>query len=1142
MPAPVTTHDFLDICRKSGVVEENNLSEISGHSASSPMAAAKALIRAGVLTKFQAGQLLAGKYKGLRFDRLKILDRIGAGGMGTVFLCQHLGLRKQVAVKVLPPDQAGDEGVRERFFREARAAAALDHPNIVRVHDTNSSGGVHYIVMEYVDGQDLQTILNKYGSLPHTRACTYVAQAALGLQHAHEKGLVHRDIKPANLLVDKDGVVKILDMGLALFHEDERDNLTAKYDKGAVLGTADYMAPEQIMASSAVDIRADIYSLGVTLYTLINGKPPFGGSATQKLIGHTTHRATSLTEIRREVPKQLSSVVDKMMAKDPSERYQTPAEVIAALHPWLEADTIPLDIQQTRKMPGTQLHRAKRLAMATGKSKLPLVIAAVAVSALLFGGLGVWALSGGSKTEKSSVAAANSSSTTPPANAGPSIPGIPTGPAVPPSARDDAKLFYEIDFGKLSPFFARFEDKQRVSMEGSYPAGWTAQSWRAGAAAEVGVEEHAGLRGVVMRTNQGDGGSAELHTAPGATPYRFTAGRRYLLRTEYANVGTQTGWFEMRFDAEHPPVKNSVALQPTRGEWKTADLVFTAPTHQRAATYFTHPRGVAPNFIVIRTVQLFEYGGGSAAPAPPPRSEVAYEIDFGSIPRFQGTMAKPGGLTMQEGRLPDGWICFVWKQEAAGEVAQEEFAGKKGIGFRTTSGGASAELSSHTGRTPKTMVKAGHRYRVDLEYAAPGAPGGRLDLRLADASKPGPDQIRLDSTGNKWQKASLEYTIPADQDYGFYAFISNYGVGVENTLYVRSLTLTDLSASPGPATNGPGASLYKFAAADQGQFKTTLTDGNHVSSANVPGIPAGCIVGCWRKEDTGQVAIEEFNGRKGLTLWNADGSDSVQFFPGEAIAELRAGQEYTLRVVHWGGTTTNGRVEIRKPEGVNRIYTHTLKGSNGQWVETTAKFTADVDGPCHMYIQNSAGGDDGKLGVFTVELFAPGTPVSMKNYRLNLANTRAFAKRFKKDKLVASQGDGDLPVPWAGQTLSEDTVGDVFADPVGGQLALGLRNDQGLPSVQLYTKSEMVSAKAGKSYAVKLTYQTESNGKGWFQVAVNGREANRGDLVAAVGSWKDVEVTATAAGDGPLTMTIGCESVGSEASVYIGNVEVRELP
>ena len=159
-----------------------------------------------------------------------------------------------------------------------------------------SSGGVHYIVMEYVEGQDLQSVLNKYGALPHGRACNYIAQAALALQHAHEKGLVHRDIKPANLLVDKEGVVKILDLGLATFAEkkDDEDNLTARFDTGAVLGTADYMAPEQVLNSTAVDIRADIYSLGVTLYTLINGKPPFGGSCTQKLMGHTSVKPTSL--------------------------------------------------------------------------------------------------------------------------------------------------------------------------------------------------------------------------------------------------------------------------------------------------------------------------------------------------------------------------------------------------------------------------------------------------------------------------------------------------------------------------------------------------------------------------------------------------------------------------------------------------------------------------------------------------------------------------------------------------------------------------------------------------------------------------------------------------------------------------------
>src|SRR5262249_2040150 len=161
----------------------------------------------------------------------------------------------------------------------------------------------------------------------------------------------------------------------------------------------------------------------------------------------------------------------------------------------------------------------------------------------------------------------------------------------------------------------------------------------------------------------------------------------------------------------------------------------------------------------------------------------------------------------------------------------EEFAGKLGIGFRTTSGGASAELTTHNGRTPKAMVKAGHRYRVELEYAAPGNPGGRLDVRLADTSKPGVDQLRLNSTGKSWQTAQMEYPTPSDKDFGFYAFISNYGVGANNTLYVRKITLTDLTAGPAPGagTTAPGASIYRFAAADHGPFKAPLM-GNHVNS------------------------------------------------------------------------------------------------------------------------------------------------------------------------------------------------------------------------------------------------------------------------------------------------------------------------
>jgi serine/threonine protein kinase len=1319
MAVPSSVNDFLDVCRKSGVVEENSLSAITGSAATTPVSAAKALVRAGALTKFQAAQLLAGKYRGLRFDRLKILDKIGAGGMGTVFLCEHLGLRKKVAVKVLPPDQAGDEGTRERFFREARAAAALDHPNIVRVHDMASSGGVHYIVMEYVEGQDLQSVLNKYGAMPYGRACTYIAQAALGLQHAHEKGLVHRDIKPANLLVDKDGVVKILDLGLATFNSEsaEKDNLTARFDKGAVLGTADFMAPEQVLESSNVDIRADIYSLGATLYTLVNGKPPFSGSCTQKLVGHTTIKPASLTEIRREIPKGLSTVVDKMMAKDPAQRFQTPAEVVEALNPWLEADTIPLDGQQTRKMPGTA--KSGRRKAVGKKSKLPIIVAAVAGSALVFGGLGAWALSGGSDSTSGSdkVAAAAGPANPPRQTAQPKTNAATPNP---PTARPGAQLVYELDFAKGSGFLAKYENKQRISMDGAYPSGWTSQSWRAGATAQVGVQDHAGSRGAAMITTRGDGASAELQTMFGAGPYTFIPGRHYLLRTEFANVGTHPANLEVRFDAERPPVKTVVQLKPSRGEWQTADLRFTAPPHQTATTYFTHPGGLFPDYLVIRSVQLYEFGDTPAAPSGPRNviyrtdipsltpvrirklgkdtqeetgpvpdgyetyawnketvmefaveadgaskvlalrnlegrhsvmaflhnvpgkaggtydvtveyqsdaapagklrvlpgggtvrdvcelpatgaewktlktsytlgagegapvrlelhgygtgreqplrvrsvavvgegppvaaagGQLVFEEDFSRLPAFRGTMTNPGGLKMQEGRLPEGWNTFVWKKGASGEIGQEDFAGKKGVALRTTEGDASAELTTVSGRTPKTMVKAGHRYRVEVEYASPGGPGGRIDVRMDDLAKPGTDQAKLAATGQGWKTAALEFAVPADKDRGFSLYLSNYGVGTQNTLYVRTVRLFDLAATGGPA-------LYRLLAADLKPFKLPLSDGRHATTNNTPDLPPGVIVGMWRKEDAGEVAVEDVAGRRALSLANADGGVSVQVFPGEPVAQLKLGQEYVLRVVHWGGPACGGRVQLRQPGTTESFVKHPCEGTDGKWVETTTKFTATFDGPAFLYIQNGAGGADAKFAVQGVELFAGAAPVAAApplvaappvvaaptGYRLDLTNARPFARRYKKDQIVESQGEGTLPAGWSAHTILAETVGDVFVDPIGGTPALGLRNHEGPASVELFAKAGLLAARAGKKYAVRVTYQTEANGKGGCQVFVGGEEAGGTAFAPSVGAWKDVELTVAATVDGPLTMNLTCGSGGSDSSVFVKAIEIKEAP
>ncbi|GIW82189.1 MAG: hypothetical protein KatS3mg105_3996 [Gemmatales bacterium] len=346
MAAPANPAEFLELVRKSGVVDisrlDNYVAANKGKLPSELGKLAGVLVRDGILTHFQAEQFLLGKWRRFTIGKYKVLERLGSGGMGSVYLCEHRFMRRRVAVKVLPAAKADDPAALERFYREARAVAALDHPNIVRAYDIDQDDKLHFLVMEYVDGASLQEIVKKHGPMDINRAAHYIQQAAVGLQHAYQTaGIVHRDIKPGNLLVDRTGVVKILDMGLARFFHDEEDLLTKKYDEN-VLGTADYLAPEQALDSHSVDIRADIYSLGATFYFLLTGNTPFTeGTVAQKLIWHQTKNPKPIKSLRPEVPEKLVAVVEKMMAKKPEDRYQTPAEVVQALSPWTQKPIPP---------------------------------------------------------------------------------------------------------------------------------------------------------------------------------------------------------------------------------------------------------------------------------------------------------------------------------------------------------------------------------------------------------------------------------------------------------------------------------------------------------------------------------------------------------------------------------------------------------------------------------------------------------------------------------------------------------------------------------------------------------------------------------------------------------------------------------
>ncbi len=319
----------------SGIVAQGKLENFvppKAHPASVEELVAQ-LVKNSHLTPFQAQQVKAGKAKALILGEYTILDKIGAGGMGQVFKALHRRMERIVAIKMLPPSMTKNVAALARFQREVVAAAKLHHPHIVTAHDAGQANGVHFLVMEHVAGQDLSVLVKKTGPIPVAKVVNYVLQAAQGLEFAHKKGVIHRDIKPANLLLDSEGVVKILDMGLARIESDaDAPTRTELTGTGAVMGTVDYMAPEQAMSTKNADARADIYSLGCSLFYLLTGKPTFEGeTVTAKLIGHQSQPIPDLRKCCPEATPELEAVFHKMMAKKVADRYQTMADLIADL-------------------------------------------------------------------------------------------------------------------------------------------------------------------------------------------------------------------------------------------------------------------------------------------------------------------------------------------------------------------------------------------------------------------------------------------------------------------------------------------------------------------------------------------------------------------------------------------------------------------------------------------------------------------------------------------------------------------------------------------------------------------------------------------------------------------------------------------
>jgi hypothetical protein len=433
------------------------------------------LIRRGKLTKFQASHILKGKAKALLLGGYILQDLLGQGGMGLVFRARHTMMERTAAVKLLPATLKGNTENVQRFLREVKAAAQLEHPNIVQAYDAGTANGRYFLAMEYVQGVTLDKLVKERGRLPVSTAVDYVVQAARGLAYAHQRGIIHRDIKPANLILGPKNRVQILDMGLACITNDHSARKAKLTGINTSLGTADFMAPEQALHLKQADARSDVYSLGCVLHFLLSGGVMFAGSpATARMLAHQQKQPPSVGEDRSDVPLMLDAVFQRMVAKLPEERYATMAEALTDLQQCLQSRGIapakaarpaPAAAAQPparrphppRRQPREKVRRGRAGLLAVG-----VAACALTLGATLLGGYFLWPAAG--KTDNSR----------PPSEAAPAPlaqgrrpatpPNTPPGPAKTPTSPGPADVVLSYDFRDARDGGQGFRDSQYYSV------------------------------------------------------------------------------------------------------------------------------------------------------------------------------------------------------------------------------------------------------------------------------------------------------------------------------------------------------------------------------------------------------------------------------------------------------------------------------------------------------------------------------------------------------------------------------------------------------------------------------------------------------------------------------------------------------
>jgi serine/threonine protein kinase len=943
MPSPPTsTAELLALVKKSGLLTPDAFAAISQEKLpDDPQKAAALLVAQNTLTKFQAVQLLAGRHKGFRIGAYTILDLLGRGGMGAVYLAEHVALHRKVAVKVLVPAKEDDQKLAMvRFQREARAAAALDHPNIVRIFDVANHQGVPYLVMEYVEGETLQAVIDRDGPIPYTTATEYIAQAAAGLQHAHEKGFVHRDIKPGNLIRDNAGSIKILDMGLAR-SVNPNDQLTAKLDQGAVVGTADFIAPEQAINNPAVDIRADIYSLGASLFALIIGKPPFEGNTTQKLLQHQLRTAPTLDSVDATLPRGLGAVVDKMLAKKPEERYQTPAEVIGALSPWLASSarilvglsctrmaedealqsslsgiqrvgsshnlpslaTLPDSgefqplqaFQETGTIAAAKTTRESNRPAASPDSKRKRIstLAIAGLAILAIGGLGGWLLSGGEKkpapddpagNEKAQVEPRRTAADSPRTGSG-ATPIAPTTTPIQvgtsPAPEPGEKVIFQFDAAGQQPFVVRSTITVDPSNDGK-------KTHKVLSTSGPG-EPPPGWVGRCWNKESEMDFFAELFAGKTTIGIRnLRAPASAMLFTPPFECPSGACRLKLNYQAATRDKRIAIKFKPSdqRGAWEVAFPQATGDVW-RDEDLIVDLKGAAGGYFEFHdndsspnaAFRLRSVTISELKPVGPGSDKVLFELAAADVPEFRATLQ---GNSKTSGNLPPkikGLSIGAYKKETVNEWSCGPVQGEKVLACTNVNEVRSTQMVVELENESGLGLKfrENQRLRVRIVYRTEGRGRGQVIFQTYGDWK-SVAYAPLRNSNHEWSTVELD-AIRGDKPIRCVVDCSETGVG--NTLCIRSITVTQVG-KPAAVTAQPeappeGKTVFSLDVGSIPEFRVVKEQFTRIDG-EPENLPPG--VGChaWKANSVGEFQCGRVENSQALMVTNRNSEISAQYF------------------------------------------------------------------------------------------------------------------------------------------------------------------------------------------------------------------------------------------------------------------------